>query len=73
MITFSKDKMIARVKAEGKGDMLDQPTLAMMDMLDGLEAHPNRWRQTVHGEENAYYCELDGKQIPVNLLDCNGY
>lgn len=70
MLAFKKQKMVDRITEEGRAHMLDQATLALMDELDGLEAFPNRWRQTVHGEENAYYCVLNGNQIPVNLSDC---
>ena len=70
MLVFRKKKMVDRITQEGRADMLDPPTLAFMDELDGLEAFPNRWRQTVHFEENAYYCMLNGDQIPVNFLDC---
>lgn len=70
MKVFRKEKMLARVKAEGLEGMLDDETMAIMNGLDGKEVFPNLWRQTVYGEEDAHYCVLNGEQLPVNIHDC---
>jgi hypothetical protein len=67
---FRKTKMLSRLADEGRSAELDKESLDLMDSIDGLTAEPNRWRQTVYGEENAGYVNFEGQQIPVNLLDC---
>ena len=72
MLVFKKDKMMARVGdqiAEMSQEEQDD-VMSLMKRIDGKEALPNRWRQTVHGENDAYYVEDSGEQIPVNLIDC---
>lgn len=70
MKVFRKQKMLDRLKKEGRLNEVTEEAKSMMGKLDGLEAHPNRWRQTVHMEENAYYVCINDEQVPVNGLDC---
>ena len=70
MFVFSKDAMIGRLAVEGRLGQVTEEAMTIMSQLDGLEAVPNLWRQTVYGEDNAYYCVLDGRQFPVNGRDC---
>ena len=70
MKIFKKDKMRDRLKREGRLDQIDAESEKMMEALDGLQAMPNLWQQTVHMDETAYYVEFQGQQIPVNGLDC---
>lgn len=67
---FSKEKMIARVTAEGRADMIDKETLAIMDNLDGQPVGTNSWSRQVYGEP-VYTCiGKDGKSYDVNENDC---
>ena len=69
---FRKAKMLARVEAEGKSDLLNDITRDIMDRLDGRPCEPNRWRQTVYGEKDAWFCtDATGLQYPVNINDCD--
>ena len=68
---YSKSKMLARLEKEGRSDQISPQALQIMTALDGREAQPNRWRQTVYGEENAWFCTTaNGEQYPVNPEDC---
>lgn len=69
---FRKTKMLARLAAEGRTNQIDEKSLQIMECLDGHEAKPNLWQQTVYGETNAWYCtDNDGNQYPVNPIDCD--
>ena len=69
---FRKTKMLARITAEGKSNLLNTATLDFMDRLDGHACHPNLWRQTVYGETDAWYCtDSNGNQYPININDCD--
>ena len=70
MLVFSKEMMISRLRKEGRQDEVDSDSIAIMNKLDGREVLPNLWRRVVYGEYDAYYCEVDGKQYPVNYNDC---
>ena len=70
MKVFRKQKMLDRLEKEGRSGDVNSEALKIMDKLDGKEALPNRWRQVVHQEENAYYVAVGEEQIPVNVLDC---
>ena len=39
---FSKSKMLARLKKEGRSDQISPQALQIMTALDGREAQPNR-------------------------------
>lgn len=67
---FSKQKMIERVTREGRADMIDAESLAIMDNLDGQEAHTNSWRRQVYGEPVLVCTGKDGKVYNVNENDC---
>ena len=67
---FSKEKMIARVKREGREDLLDETTLAFMDNLDGQPCETSCWRRQVY-QEPVYWCiGKDGEGAYVNENDC---
>lgn len=66
-VVFRAAKMIERVKREGKGDMLDETTLAFINSLDGKEADTYNWASVVNGENLAL---IDGKTY-VNVADCD--
>lgn len=68
---FRAAKMIERVKAEGKGDMLDAKTLGFINKLDGKRGNDYNWRSVVRGEP-LVYIEPDADQngTYVNVADC---
>lgn len=69
-MVFSKDKMIERLKREGRADGINEEILAIMDNLDGQPVGSNSWHRQVYGEP-VYTCKgKDGKDIDVNENDC---
>lgn len=72
ILTFRAKKMIDRIKAEGRGHMLDEKTLATINSLDGKKANTYNWASTVHGEPLAYISpEGDFPGMYVNEKDCD--
>ena len=67
---FSKAKMIARIKKEGREDMIDNEVTAIMDNLDGQTAEASCWRRVVHGEPGLWVVGKDGNGQYVNEADC---
>lgn len=41
MKIFSKQKMLDRLKEEGREHLVDDEAMKIMDMLDGKESHKN--------------------------------
>ena len=71
MKVFKKEKMMARLNAQGRANEIDADSREIMDNLDGREVKCNLWRETVYGEANSWYCtDADGIQYPVNIDDC---
>ena len=67
---FSKEKMIQRITAEGRTDMIDEVVMSIMDNLDGQPVGTNLWQRQVYGK-NVYSCiGKDGKCYDVNANDC---
>ena len=50
--------------------MIDDEALAIMDNLDGQEAHTNSWRRQVYGEPVLACTGKDGNVYNVNENDC---
>ena len=67
---FYKEKMINRLKAEGRGDAITPDILAIMDNLDGQDASASCWARQVHGEPVFWCVGKDGKGYEVNEADC---
>lgn len=67
---FRKEKMVARIIAEGRTDMLTPEVDAIMTKLDGHEADSNCWRNVVHGEPVMFVRLADGTGEYVNEADC---
>lgn len=67
---FSKDKMIERVTREGRGNLLDEKTLAFMDNLDGQPAETSCWARMVEQQPVYWVVGKDGKGAYVNENDC---
>lgn len=67
---FSKERMIARIKKEGRADMINDAVLAIMNNLDGQEATTACWRRQVYGEPVLWCIGKDGNGTIVNEADC---
>ena len=69
--TFRAEKMLARIKAEGKQDLLDEETVAFIRLLDGKVGTDHNWRSQVHGDP-LVWIEKDEDQngTYVALCDC---
>ncbi len=67
---FSKKKMIDRITKEGRADMLDEKSLAIMDNLDGCEGNPHNWQHVVNDAPVLWVIGKDGKGEYVNIADC---
>lgn len=70
MYTFSKQKMLDRIKEEGRLNMVDAEAEKMMDNLDGCEATTSCWRRVVHQEPVMWVVGKDGNGAYVNENDC---
>lgn len=71
-LTFRADKMIDRVRREGKGDLLDEQTLAFIRKLDGKQADDYNWASVVKGEPLALIpADDDVTDTYVNVCDCD--
>lgn len=66
--TFSAKKMIDRVKAEGRGDLLDEVTMAKIMQLDGASGSDYNWENQVNGQNLVW---LEEFKTYVNKDDCN--
>lgn len=67
---FKAEKMINRIIAEGRGDMLDQKTLAFIKMLDNKEGTDYNWASQVNGED-LVYLERDSDQNGTYVARCD--
>lgn len=74
MRTFRADKMLARVKAEGKEHLLDEETVALIKSLDGKQGSDYNWESFVNDNPLVWIApeELGGdfKGTYVALCDC---
>ena len=69
-MVFSKEKMIERLKREGRLEGLPDEIFVTMDNLDGQPVGTNSWSRQVMGNP-VYSCEgKDGKSYDVNEEDC---
>ena len=72
MLTFRAQKMIDRIRREGRGDMLDAQTLATINSLDGEPANDYNWEAVVHGEPLALIGANEKHDaMYVNVADCD--
>lgn len=67
---FRAQKMIDRVKAEGRGDMLDEATLKTINSLDGKIGTDYNWQSVVHDENLVW---IEEAQMYANKNDCDYY
>lgn len=67
---FSKERMIKRLKLEGRFKDLPDEILSIMDNLDGQPVGTNSWNRQVMSAP-VYTCKgKDGKSYDVNEEDC---
>lgn len=67
---FSKQRMMARLKKEGRLDQVDSEAEAIMNNLDGQEATASCWERIVHNAPVYWVKGKDGKGYYVNENDC---
>lgn len=72
---FRMDKMIARLKAEGRIHMVDDDAYAMMKKLDGKVGDDYNWQSVVRDEPLVWIAPQDGldEGAYVNVVDCDNY
>lgn len=69
---FRAKKMIDRVIAEGKGDMLTPETIEFINSLEGKSANTYNWQSQVFDENLAYISpDADQDGTYVSILDCD--
>lgn len=69
-MVFKKEKMIARLKREGRFDGVTENDLAIMDNLDGCKADANCWHRVIYGMPLLWVIGKDGNGEYVNEDDC---
>lgn len=69
-MVFKKEKMLARIKAEGREEMVDGTVLAILENLDGQTANASNWRRQVYGEPVLWVVGKNGEGEYVNEKDC---
>lgn len=70
MLKFSKQKMLDRIKSEGREDLIDDKVKQIMDNLDGQMTNPHCWQRVVNDEPVYYVVGKDGTGNYVNEKDC---
>ena len=69
-MVFKKRKMVERITAEGRADMITEDILRIMDNLDGQNATASCWRREIYDEPVLYVVGKDGTGEYVNEIDC---
>lgn len=67
---FSKEKMLERLEREGRTGEIAPESMEIMDKIDGLEAHKNRFKALVYDQLEYYVHHDELGNIPVNINDC---
>lgn len=66
--TFKAQKMIDRIKSEGREALLDEPTLQTIRALDGKTGTDYNWQSVVNNENMVW---IEEAQMYVNKNDCD--
>lgn len=69
MKIFSKQKMLDRLKREGRADEVSEDALELMNILEGREAVKNDFKALVFGQLE-YFVRYNDQVFPVNPNDC---
>lgn len=64
---FVAEKMINRIRREGRSDMLTEETVSFIHSLDGKVGTDYNWQSQVMGEPLVW---LQEAQTYVNIVDC---
>lgn len=64
---FVAEKMINRIRREGRSDMLTEETIGFIHSLDGKVGTDYNWQSQVMGEPLVW---LQEAQTYVNIVDC---
>ena len=67
---FSKQKMIDRLKEEGRYNLITEDVRTTMDDLDGQVAKSNCWERIVNDEPVLWVIGKSGQGRYVNEVDC---
>ena len=67
---FKKEKMLQRLVAENKMNMVDDQCREIMEKIDGLEVHKNDFKALVHDKLEFYVRHPELGNITVNINDC---
>ncbi|MBO5386866.1 MAG: hypothetical protein J6A59_01805 [Lachnospiraceae bacterium] len=67
---FSKEKMLQRLEAEGRLDMIDDESRDIMSKIDGMPIEKNHFKALVYDELEFYVRDPKYGYIPVNINDC---
>ena len=70
MLKFSKNKMLERIKKEGRTDLISETEIAIMENLDGQTANPNCWLRIAMDKPVLWVVGKNGKGEYVNEDDC---
>ena len=66
--TFRAQKMIDRIKREGREEMLTDETLEFIKSLDGKVGTDYNWQSVVRGEDLVWIADVGAY---VNRVDCD--
>lgn len=67
---FRKEKMIQRLKGEGRLGEIDSTSNEIMETIDGCIVEENRFRKLVYGDNEGFIKTEKFGVLPVNLADC---
>lgn len=67
-LTFRAEKMLNRVKKEGREHLLDDATMELIKRLDGKKGNDYNWQSVVNFEDVVYIAEED---VYVARCDCD--
>ena len=67
---FSKEKIINRLKQEGRLEEIDEQSQQIMEELDGLTVEKNHFKALVYGINEGMVVHSVHGTLPVNLNDC---
>lgn len=67
---FSKERMLNRIKEEGRMNLVGPAELAIMDNLDGQPVSTANWNRQVRGDAVLSCQGKDGKVYDVAEVDC---
>ena len=74
-VVFKAEKMLERVRREGKAEYLTDEIKAQIKALDGKEGTTSNWRNRVYGEDVVWIprnpLDGSGEGVYVALCDCD--